>query len=133
MQILVRAAMNLELAFAPTILDRIGRTPTVRLAHVASGLPVPVFGKCEFLNPGGSVKDRIARAIVDDAEARGLLHPGMTLVEATAGNTGFGLALVAAVRGYRLACVMPAKMSVDKRVALAGTMARPHRGRVCSV
>ena len=70
-----------------------------------AGLPVPVLGKCEFLNPGGSVKDRIALAIVDDAERRGLLEPGMTLVEATAGNTGVGLALVAAARGYRLVCV----------------------------
>ncbi len=85
----------------------------VRLNRVAAGLPVPVLGKCEFLNPGGSVKDRIALAIVEDAEQRGLLKPGMTLVEATAGNTGVGLALIAAVRGYSLACVMPVKMSAD--------------------
>jgi cysteine synthase len=91
----------------------------VPLGRIAVGLPVPVFGKCEHLNPGGSVKDRIARAIVADAEQRGLLRPGMTLVEATAGNTGVGLALVAAVRGYRLACVLPEKMSADKRTALA--------------
>lgn len=104
---------------APTVLDRIGNTPLVRLDRVARGLPVPVFGKCEFLNPGGSVKDRIALAIVDDAEARGALKPGATLVEATAGNTGVGLALVAAVRGYRLCCVMPEKMCADKRAALA--------------
>jgi cysteine synthase len=104
---------------SPSILDRIGNTPMVPLRRLAAGLPVPVLGKCEFLNPGGSVKDRIALAIVDDAERRGLLRPGMTLVEATAGNTGIGLALVAAVRGYRLACVLPAKMSADKRAALA--------------
>jgi cysteine synthase len=104
---------------AASVLDRIGNTPMVRLGRLAAGLPVPVLGKCEFLNPGGSVKDRIALAIVDDAERRQLLRPGMTLVEATAGNTGVGLALVAAVRGYRLACVMPAKMSADKRAALA--------------
>jgi cysteine synthase len=104
---------------SPSILDRIGNTPMVRLQRVAANLPVPVLGKCDFLNPGGSVKDRIALAIVDDAEQRGLLQRGMTLVEATAGNTGVGLALVAAVRGYRLACVMPAKMSADKRAALA--------------
>lgn len=102
-----------------SILERIGNTPLVPLLRVASGLPTPVLGKCEFLNPGGSVKDRIALAIVDHAERQGLLRPGMTLVEATAGNTGIGLALVAAVRGYRLACVMPQKMSVDKRIALA--------------
>ncbi len=74
--------------------------------------------ECEHMNPGGSVKDRIALAIIDDAERRGVLLPGMTLVEATAGNTGVGLALVAAVRGYPLVCVMPEKMSVDKRVSL---------------
>jgi cysteine synthase len=102
-----------------SILDRIGGTPMVRLDRVAGSLPVPVFGKCEFLNPGGSVKDRIAKAIVEDAEHRGVLRPGATLVEATAGNTGVGLALVAAVRGYRLVCVLPEKMSIDKRAALA--------------
>src|SRR5215468_9017169 len=103
----------------PSILGRVGRTPVVRLGRVAAGLPVPVLGKCEFLNPGGSVKDRIALAILDDAERKGLLAPGATLVEATAGNTGVGLALVAAARGYRLVCVMPEKMSADKRAALA--------------
>jgi cysteine synthase len=94
----------------------------VALRRIAPDLPVLV--KCEHMNPGGSVKDRIALAIVDDAEARGVLQPGMTLVEATAGNTGMGLALVAAVRGYQLVCVMPEKMSVDKRVALAAVGAR---------
>jgi cysteine synthase len=102
-----------------SILDCIGHTPLVPLGRVAAGLPVPVLVKCEHLNPGGSVKDRIALAIVDDAERRGVLRPGMTLIEATAGNTGIGLALVAAVRGYRLVCVMPEKMSIDKRQALA--------------
>jgi cysteine synthase len=101
-----------------TILDRIGNTPLVRLDRVAAGLPVPVYGKCEFLNPGGSVKDRIALAIVNDAEQRGVLRRGMTLVEATAGNTGVGLALVTAIRRYKLACVMPEKMCIDKRAAL---------------
>ena len=81
----------------PTILDRIGDTPMVRLGRVGAGLPVELLGKCEFLNPGGSGKDRIALAIVDDAERGGRLRPGATLVEATAGNTGIGLALVAAV------------------------------------
>jgi cysteine synthase len=102
-----------------SVLDQIGRTPLVRLDRIAAGLPVPVYGKCEHLNPGGSVKDRIALAIVNHAEASGLLKAGATLVEATAGNTGVGLALVAAVRGYRLVCVLPEKMSVDKRSALA--------------
>jgi cystathionine beta-synthase len=107
-----------------SILDHIGRTPLVPLRRIGAGLPVPVLAKCEHLNPGGSVKDRIALAIVDDAERRGALRPGDTLVEATAGNTGIGLALVAAARGYALACVLPEKMSVDKRVALEQLGAR---------
>jgi cysteine synthase len=102
----------------PSILACIGRTPMVTLTNIGRGLPVPILAKCEHLNPGGSVKDRIALAIVDDAEQRGVLRPGDTLVEATAGNTGLGLALVAALRGYKLVCVLPEKMSVDKRNAL---------------
>ncbi len=101
-----------------SILQQIGRTPLVALQRIGRDLPVPVLMKCEYLNPGGSIKDRIALAIVEDAEARGVLREGMTLVEATAGNTGVGLAIVAASRGYGLVCVMPEKMSVDKRVAL---------------
>lgn len=101
-----------------SVLDLVGDTPLVELTRLAHGLPSQVFAKCEHLNPGGSVKDRIAVAIVDDAERRGLLAPGATLVEATAGNTGLGLAMVAAVRGYRLVCVLPEKMSEDKRRAL---------------
>jgi len=101
-----------------TLLDQIGNTPLVPLTKIGEGLSVPILVKCEHLNPGGSVKDRIAIAIVDDAEERGLLSPGMTMIEATAGNTGVGLALVAALRGYKLVCVMPEKMSVDKRAAL---------------
>lgn len=101
-----------------TILQHIGNTPLVPLRRIARGLPVEVLVKCEHLNPGGSIKDRLALAIVEDAEARGRLVPGMTLIEATAGNTGVGLALVAAARGYSLVCVMPEKMSSDKRTAL---------------
>lgn len=107
-----------------SILDQIGRTPLVPLTALSHGLKVPVLGKCEHLNPGGSVKDRIALAIVNDAEGRGALTPGSTLIEATAGNTGVGLALVAAVRGYKLVCVMPEKMSQDKRDALQTLGAR---------
>ncbi len=107
-----------------TILDEIGHTPIVPLRRIGKGLPVPVYVKCEHLNPGGSIKDRIARAIVEDAEKRGTLKPGATLVEATAGNTGMGLALMAASRGYELVCVMPEKMSVDKRSALSALGAR---------
>jgi cysteine synthase len=96
----------------------------VPLARIGAGLPVPLLAKCEHVNPGGSIKDRIALAIVDDAEQRGSLRRGGTLIEATAGNTGLGLALVAAARGYSLVCVMPEKMSVDKRMALAAAGAR---------
>ena len=102
-----------------SVLDCIGNTPMVALTRIGAGLPCPLLAKCEFLNPGGNVKDRLAKAIVDDAESRGLLQPGSTLVEATAGNTGIGLAIVAAIRGYRLVCVMAEKMSSDKRSALA--------------
>lgn len=97
---------------AMNALDAIGKTKLVALSGGR------VLAKCEHLNPGGSVKDRIALAIVDDAEKRGVLSKGATLIEATAGNTGMGLAVVAAQRGYRLVCTMPAKMSGDKRVAL---------------
>lgn len=107
-----------------SILDAIGGTPLVALRSLGRGLPNAVLVKCEHLAPGGSVKDRLARAIVDDAEARGALAPGGTIIEATAGNTGVGLALCAAVRGYALVCVMPEKMSVDKRRALAALGAR---------
>jgi cysteine synthase len=108
----------------PTLLDHIGRTPLVPLQRIGRELSVPILAKCEHLNPSGSVKDRIALAIVDDAERRGALQPGATLIEATAGNTGMGLALVAAARGYHLVCVMPEKMSADKRAALASVGAR---------
>ena len=106
------------------ILNHIGRTPLVSLRRIARGLPVPVLAKCEHMNPGGSVKDRLAKAMIEDAEARGVLRPGATLIEATAGNTGIGLALLAAARGYSLVCVMPEKMSVDKRVALSAVGAQ---------
>ncbi|MBK7860838.1 MAG: cysteine synthase family protein [Archangiaceae bacterium] len=97
------------------VLDLIGGTPMVHLPRLHPLL----YAKCEHLNPGGSVKDRLAKALVLAAESRGALKPGATLVEATAGNTGVGLALVAAARGYSLVCVMPEKMSVDKRTQLA--------------
>jgi cysteine synthase len=103
----------------PTIDQVIGNTPLVRLQHLDAGLAWPVWVKCEHLNPGGSVKDRLALAILDEAEAQGKLRPGDTLVEATAGNTGMGLALVGQARGYRVVCVLPEKMSPDKRAALA--------------
>ncbi len=100
------------------MIDAIGNTPLIELKKVAAGLPNRVFIKCEHLNPGGSIKDRTARAIVLDAEARGAIRPGATIIEGTAGNTGMGLALLAVARGYRLICVLPEKMAVDKRIAL---------------
>lgn len=109
---------------ARDVISLIGNTPLVALKSLAKGLSVPVLVKCEHLNPGGSVKDRLAKAIVEDAEHRGVLKPGMTIIEATAGNTGIGLALMAAARGYRLVCVMPEKMSVDKRQALTALGAK---------
>jgi cysteine synthase len=100
------------------VIEAIGNTPLIELKHVSAGLPAKVFIKCEHLNPGGSVKDRTARAIVLDAEARGLLKPGSTLIEGTAGNTGVGLAVISSARGYRCICVMPEKMAIDKRIQL---------------
>jgi cystathionine beta-synthase len=97
-----------------SILDAIGRTPLVRLARAGRGLPVELFGKVESCNPGGSAKDRLALHLVNDAEKRGLLKPGGTLVEATAGNTGVGLAMVAAVRGYHVVVCVPNGTSADK-------------------
>ena len=98
-------------------LSLIGDTPLVSLDRLSAraGLRVPVVAKAEFVNPGGSVKDRVALAMIDDAERRGLLAPGATIVEPTSGNTGIGLALVAAVRGYRLILTMPESMSEERR------------------
>lgn len=96
------------------ILQSVGRTPLVRLRRVANGLAVPVFVKVESENPGGSIKDRVAVAMIGDAERKGLLRPGGTIIEATAGNTGVGLAMVAAVKGYRCIFVLPDKMSHEK-------------------
>lgn len=97
-----------------TILDLVGNTPVVPLRRVTRELPYRVLVKLEFLNPGGSVKDRIGAAMIDRAEQEGWLKPGGTIVEATSGNTGVGLAMVAAVRGYRAVCVLPDKMSSEK-------------------
>jgi cystathionine beta-synthase len=97
-----------------SILDLVGNTPVVPLRRVVQALPYRILAKLEYLNPGGSVKDRIGTVMIDDAERRGLLKPGGTIVEATSGNTGVGLALVAAVRGYRVVFVLPDKMSTEK-------------------
>jgi cysteine synthase A len=95
----------------------VGKTPLVELGRLAKTLPGRIFGKLEMRNPCGSVKDRVGVALIDDAEARGVLKPGMTIVEATGGNTGVGLAFVSAIRGYGLILTMPETMSVE-RVAL---------------
>jgi cystathionine beta-synthase len=100
------------------ILSAVGDTPMVRLARIGRGLPAELLGKCEFLNPGGSVKDRIGVRMLLDAEAEGRIKPGDTLIEPTSGNTGIGLALAAAVRGYRMIITMPEKMSREKQVVL---------------
>jgi len=97
-----------------TILQSVGHTPLVRLRRVTEGLKSAVYAKVESVNPGGSVKDRVAMSMVSDAERRGWLRPGGTIIEATAGNTGAGLALVAAVKGYRCIFVLPDKMSGEK-------------------
>lgn len=109
--------MSLELrsAVAASALDLIGATPMVRLNKVIPQTSALVLGKMENLNPGGSVKDRIALAMIEDAEKRGVLKPGATIVEPTSGNTGIGLALVCAVKGYRLILTMPEDMSVERR------------------
>ena len=96
----------------------IGRTPLVRLTRIGAGLPGKLVAKLESRNPTGSVKDRIAVAMVDDAEKRGVLRPGATIVEATSGNTGIGLAFVAAARGYRLVLTLPETMSQERRAML---------------
>ena len=95
----------------------IGRTPLLELTHIEknNGLEAKVLGKLEYLNPAGSVKDRIAKAMLDDAEAKGLLKPDSVIIEPTSGNTGIGLASVAAARGYRIIIVMPETMSVERR------------------
>jgi len=102
-------------AIASSVLELIGATPLVRLNRVIPQGAAQVLGKMENLNPGGSVKDRIAVAMVEDAEQAGRLQPGSTIVEPTSGNTGIGLALVAAVKGYRLILTMPEDMSVERR------------------
>jgi len=109
------------------ILSCVGCTPVVRLNHVAREVPPEVLAKCEFLNPGGSVKDRIGVYMLDQAEKRGEIKPGDTLIEATSGNTGIGLAMAAAVRGYRVIITMPEKMSREKQVVLEALGAEIHR------
>jgi cystathionine beta-synthase len=101
-----------------SILETTGQTPMVRLSRIGRGLPCELLGKCEYMNPGGSVKDRIGVRMLLDAEREGRIKPGDTLIEPTSGNTGIGLAMAAAVRGYRVIITMPEKMSQEKQVVL---------------
>ncbi len=97
-----------------SVLDTIGWTPLIRLGRIGAGIRTPIYGKAEYANPGGSVKDRIALSIIEGAEQRGDLKPGGTIVEGTSGNTGLGLAIAASIKGYRCIFTMPDKMSQEK-------------------
>ena len=109
------------------ILETIGRTPLVRLNKIARDYPCEIYAKCEFFNPGGSVKDRIAAAMIEEAEKKGMIKPGDTLIEATSGNTGIGFALAGAVKGYKIIITMPEKMSHEKQVVLEALGAKIYR------
>jgi cystathionine beta-synthase len=113
-----------EIEYYNNIVETIGNTPLVKLNAVATDLPCPILAKVEFFNPGGSVKDRIGWTIIEDAERSGQLKPGGTIVEATSGNTGVGLAIAAAIKGYRCIFVMPDKMSQEKILLLRAFGAR---------
>ncbi|MDR3584461.1 MAG: cysteine synthase A [Desulfosporosinus sp.] len=102
-----------------SITDLIGQTPLIRLQRVVKLGMANVYVKVEYFNPGGSIKDRIAMGMIRDAEERGVLKPGGTIVEPTSGNTGIGLAMIAAARGYRLIVVLPDSMSVERRMLMA--------------
>jgi cysteine synthase A len=101
------------------IIETVGRTPLVRLDRVTDGVPATILLKCEFFNPLGSVKDRIGMSMIAEAEQRGVLKPDTTIIEPTSGNTGIGLAFVAAAKGYKLILTMPETMSIERRVLLA--------------
>lgn len=101
--------------FLPNVLETVGNTPLVRLTHVAQGTKPALWAKLEYFNPTGSVKDRMAQYMTEDAEKRGLLKPGGTIVEGSSGNTGAAFAMIAAVKGYRCIITMPDKMSAEKK------------------
>lgn len=104
--------------YAKNLLDVIGNTPLVKLNAIAKGIDALVLAKLEYLNPGGSMKDRIGISLIEDAEAKGLLKKGGTIVEPTSGNTGVGLAIAAAIKGYKVVCTMSEKMSAEKEMVL---------------
>jgi len=108
-------------SYKESILETIGNTPLVKLNKVTRGLSATLLGKVEFFNPGGSVKDRIGIKILDEAERKGLIKPGGTIVESTSGNPGMGLAIAAAVKGYRAVFRMPDQKSLGKVTPLEGT------------
>jgi len=112
-----------------SIIDAIGKIPTVRLNHLGTELPCELYAKCEFLNPGGSIKDRTAKQMIEQAEKAGLIKPGFTLIEPTSGNTGIGIAMVAAAKGYKVIITMPEKMSREKQVVLEALGAKIYRTR----
>lgn len=109
------------------ILETIGHTPSVRLNRIGSDLKCQLYGKCEFFNPGGSVKDRIGYHMVEEAEKMGRIKPGDTLIEPTSGNTGIGIALAGVVKGYHVIITMPEKMSREKQVTLEALGAKIYR------
>lgn len=109
------------------ILQAIGKTPVVKLNRIGADLPCRLYVKCEFMNPGGSVKDRIGYYMIESAEKAGKIKPGDTLIEATSGNTGIGIALAGAVKGYHVIITMPEKMSREKQVVLEALGAKIYR------
>lgn len=109
------------------ILQAIGNTPIVRINRIGANLPCEIYAKCEFLNPGGSVKDRIGYQMVEEAEKAGKIKPGDTLIEPTSGNTGIGIALAAAVKGYQVIITLPEKMSHEKQVVMEALGAKIYR------
>ncbi len=113
--------------FLHSILQAVGRTPIVRLNRIGKELPCELYVKCEFLNPGGSVKDRIAVNMIEQAEKEGRIKPGDTLIEATSGNAGIGFAMAGAVKGYNVIITMPEKMSREKEVTLEALGAKIYR------
>ena len=111
------------------ILKTIGHTPIIKLNRIGAELKCNLYAKCEYFNPGGSIKDRIGYAMVEDAELQGKIKPGDTLIEPTSGNTGIGIALAGAVKGYKVIITMPAKMSLEKQVVLERLGATIYRTR----
>jgi cysteine synthase A len=111
------------------ILEAIGKTPIVRFNKIGKEIPCEIYGKCEFMNPGGSAKDRIASRMIEMAEKEGRIKPGDTLIEPTSGNTGIGIALAGAVKGYKVIITMPEKMSREKQVVLEALGAKIYRTR----